>query len=242
MNKGSENDRDRWIHLLLDADLTPGQKMELEERLASERGHTDLEKAQLIRTYLQEIGRQTPSLENPDFAWHRIEEAIESEAGTRRTSSKVISRLRAWFQLDQLLPRLGWGMGLVAVAAGITLMVFVASLPQEPRSPKTGSSVSLENPDISGIKVYSSQATATTYQSTKGGGTVVWLSGIDDDDDHPGAVANTGTSSHFGEIWQVYSFKPEVTATTYESRAGNATIIWVSGMDYMDETGGQMTF
>ncbi|MDD2710149.1 MAG: hypothetical protein PHV34_19370 [Verrucomicrobiae bacterium] len=42
-------------------------------------------------------------------------------------------------------------------------------------------------------------------------------------------VARNG--SQFGEIWQVYSFHPKVSATTYESKQGNATIIWVSGMD-----------
>lgn len=35
----------------------------------------------------------------------------------------------------------------------------------------------------------------------------------------------------FCEIWQVYSFTPNVSATTYNSTSGNATIIWVSGMD-----------
>ena len=35
----------------------------------------------------------------------------------------------------------------------------------------------------------------------------------------------------FGKVLQVYSFKPEVTATTYNSKLGDATIIWLSGME-----------
>jgi hypothetical protein len=37
--------------------------------------------------------------------------------------------------------------------------------------------------------------------------------------------------AQFGQIWQVYSFSPKVSATTYNSPSGGATIIWVSGMD-----------
>lgn len=37
--------------------------------------------------------------------------------------------------------------------------------------------------------------------------------------------------SNFGKILQIYSFKPEVNTTVYESKAGNATVIWMSGMD-----------
>ncbi len=44
-------------------------------------------------------------------------------------------------------------------------------------------------------------------------------------------ISNHQKPSQFGEIWQVYSFKPEVTASTYDSRAGDATIIWLSGID-----------
>jgi len=45
-------------------------------------------------------------------------------------------------------------------------------------------------------------------------------------------ISNHQKPSQFGEIWQVYSFKPEVTATAYNSYLGDATIIWLSGMDY----------
>ena len=39
-------------------------------------------------------------------------------------------------------------------------------------------------------------------------------------------------SGNFGEIWQVYTYKPEVSATAYNSKSGNATVIWVS--DFTD--------
>lgn len=35
----------------------------------------------------------------------------------------------------------------------------------------------------------------------------------------------------FGKILDLYSFNPDVAATAYNSKSGNATIIWVSGMD-----------
>ncbi len=37
--------------------------------------------------------------------------------------------------------------------------------------------------------------------------------------------------AQFSEMWQVYTFRPEVSATSYNSKSGNATIIWVSGID-----------
>lgn len=43
--------------------------------------------------------------------------------------------------------------------------------------------------------------------------------------------ADAPSGSGFGKILQVYSFKPEVSATAYESKTGNATVIWLSGMD-----------
>lgn len=38
-------------------------------------------------------------------------------------------------------------------------------------------------------------------------------------------------STKFGTISQICSFTPEVTATTYNSKPGNATVLWLSGMD-----------
>jgi hypothetical protein len=37
--------------------------------------------------------------------------------------------------------------------------------------------------------------------------------------------------SRFGEIWQVYSYKKDVSVTAYDSDRGDATIIWVDGVD-----------
>lgn len=44
-------------------------------------------------------------------------------------------------------------------------------------------------------------------------------------------MPNKTVSDRFGRILNVYSFKPEVTATAYNSKSGNATIIWLSGVD-----------
>ncbi len=44
---------------------------------------------------------------------------------------------------------------------------------------------------------------------------------------HPPAPASDG----YGKILSLYSFKPDVAATTYESKSGGATIIWLSGAD-----------
>lgn len=51
---------------------------------------------------------------------------------------------------------------------------------------------------------------------------------LQSDDSHP---------PQFCEIWQVYSFTPNVSATTYNSASGDATIIWVSGMDNGEKPG-----
>ena len=40
----------------------------------------------------------------------------------------------------------------------------------------------------------------------------------------------TPTAGNFGKILQLYSFKPDVTATAYNSKSGGATIIWMSGL------------
>ena len=40
--------------------------------------------------------------------------------------------------------------------------------------------------------------------------------------------------SEFGKVLQLYTFKPEVSATAYNSKVGNATIIWLS--DLQDST------
>ncbi len=55
-----------------------------------------------------------------------------------------------------------------------------------------------------------------------------------------GAAFQMIPRSRYGDIWQVYSFKPEVTATAYNSKAGNATVIWVAGMDEYPSEFGQI--
>ena len=51
---------------------------------------------------------------------------------------------------------------------------------------------------------------------------------------------STSRPSFFGKVLSVYSFKPEVTATAYDSTLGNATVIWVSGMDEYPSEFGQI--
>ena len=60
---------------------------------------------------------------------------------------------------------------------------------------------------------------ATSYESKRGGATVIWISGLDD------------ASSSFGEVWHVYSYTNAVTASVYDSAPAGATIIWLSGTD-----------
>ena len=50
------------------------------------------------------------------------------------------------------------------------------------------------------------------------------------------------SAPQFGEIWQVYSFHPDVSATAYNSPSGNATIIWISGMDYEESPSKTLSF
>lgn len=48
---------------------------------------------------------------------------------------------------------------------------------------------------------------------------------------------NKTSESQFGNILNVYSYSPEITATAYNSTSGEATIIWISGLsDMRDES------
>jgi hypothetical protein len=52
--------------------------------------------------------------------------------------------------------------------------------------------------------------------------------------------AKTQKPMLFSKILQVYSFTPEIAATAYNSRDGNATIIWLSGIDEWPSEFGQI--
>jgi hypothetical protein len=36
--------------------------------------------------------------------------------------------------------------------------------------------------------------------------------------------------SKFGEIWKVYTYQKDVSVTAYDSKAGDATVVWVSDL------------
>jgi hypothetical protein len=46
---------------------------------------------------------------------------------------------------------------------------------------------------------------------------------------------NKTSKPQFGNILDVYSFSPDVTATAYNSTSGDATIIWISGLSDIKE-------
>ncbi len=82
-----ESDKDKWIHLLMDAELTSEQRSELEKRMESlpKTGKSsDFEKEQLLRSYLQEIGKEAPVGNHPDFMWSQVKDRITAEVPARQ--------------------------------------------------------------------------------------------------------------------------------------------------------------
>jgi hypothetical protein len=196
-----EANKDKWIHLLMDADLTDQQRAELEKRLESSR---DFECEKIIRDYLHEMGKEYPAADQPDFMWSKIKERIQKEPSREPRRSQSIFGLPKW----------SWAFASsILVALGIMVLWPAKEVKKEVQTSTYG--------QIHGVNTFSTDVSATAYESTSGNATVLWVNGFEKDN----------PSSSFGEIWEVHSYKPEVTATAYESRSANATVIWISGMD-----------
>jgi hypothetical protein len=224
------SDKDRWIHLLMDADLTADQRSELEKRLRSNpEDLSDFECEKMIHAYFQEIGKEVPAVANhPDFLWSQVKARIEKEGDDRKAQSRV-----GWNAIFSF-PRFALSFAAVALIFGIVLYrshptpqqtVMVAENSVNNNNSQNTKTEPKSTYDTIRQVQTSSDLNATTYDSKSGNATVVWVSGALDN-----------SPSQFGEILEVHSYSPEVSATTYNSDSGNATVIWVSGMDYQGES------
>ncbi len=206
-------DADEWINLLLDGNLKPEQRKQLEAWLVTDPGvetHAALRRAKVVNALLKEIAAETPDLKNPERMWQQIRQKIEQ--GPAQVSWK--ERILDWFSSDR------WMLPTATAFATASLVVALGYfwLRAHPRQSQFT--------QVDGVKGFGAEVSATSYDSKSANATVVWVSGFDK------------SPSQFGQIWQVYSFRPEVSATAYESEKGNATVIWISGLDdSMDPNG-----
>jgi hypothetical protein len=194
---------EEWLDLLLDGKLSTEEARQFETWLNT---HPDakalsIEKEREVRRLLNQLGKDTPAFQNSQFMWSQVKGSIQKNTRPESFIERIFG-----------IPR--WTIGIASVATILCLLVVTAHRHDEKKS---------DFGNISSLYSFHPHVSATSYPSTSGNATIVWLTGLDD---YP---------SEFGQIWQLYSFKPDVTATSYDSASGNATIIWVSGMD--DEKG-----
>lgn len=216
---------DKWIHQLMDADLSPEQRSGLEQRLrSSPEAATDLDKEQIIRKYLREIGKESVLPDRPDFMWSQVKRQIQQSTPERKSSSSRFSIFA--------FPYLPWAFASLVLIAGAAYWFSNTSSERVKIQQLVMNRAAHQGyGEISGVETFSSDVSATSYESRSGNATVVWVNGFD----------RETSPSKFGEIWEIHSYKPDIIATSYESSSGNATVIWVSGTD-SDDSGKTAVF